>query len=308
VTSPSQVGQPATAAQSGELLTRFGERWARPSASELMLPPARPRLLVSVRNPAEFQIAVAAQTDIIDVKDPDRGPLGAPSADLLSAISITATQQATTSHLSVALGEWWDWDPGARPATSMTTSQMISHGVPSSDPPTVPAAFRWAKLGLSRTQTHPDWVSRWVAVRNRINQRAQGPLEWIAVVYADASAAQSAPAAEIIDAAAETGCVGVLVDTFDKTGPRLSDCRAQLQIDRLRERTAERGLLLALAGRVQDSDASWLVNSGCDIVGVRSAVCEGQQRNAPISAAAIERFRRCLFPRSQPLPSHPSAS
>ena len=44
------------------------------------------QLLVSVRDAAEALFAVAAGADLIDVKEPSRGPLGAPDRQTLDAV------------------------------------------------------------------------------------------------------------------------------------------------------------------------------------------------------------------------------
>ncbi|MCA9152852.1 MAG: hypothetical protein KDA92_26295, partial [Planctomycetales bacterium] len=45
-----------------------------------------PQLLISVQAPTEVRDALQAGVDFIDVKDPRRGSLGAPSLDTLAAV------------------------------------------------------------------------------------------------------------------------------------------------------------------------------------------------------------------------------
>src|SRR4029077_12704545 len=63
---------------------------------------AEMRLLVSVRGSVEARAAVAGGADVIDAKDPDRGPLGAVRADQLAAIR---REVGAARPVSAALGD-----------------------------------------------------------------------------------------------------------------------------------------------------------------------------------------------------------
>ena len=61
------------------------------------------QLLVSVRTPDEATAAVHGGADLIDVKDPPRGPLGAAHHETVAAV-LSAVNGAVP--VSAALGEW----------------------------------------------------------------------------------------------------------------------------------------------------------------------------------------------------------
>ncbi|HEU4586116.1 MAG TPA: (5-formylfuran-3-yl)methyl phosphate synthase, partial [Gemmatimonadaceae bacterium] len=63
------------------------------------------RLLVSVADASEARIALESDADIIDVKDPARGSLGAADASVLRAI---ADVVASARPISAALGDATD--------------------------------------------------------------------------------------------------------------------------------------------------------------------------------------------------------
>src|SRR5207248_4650901 len=63
---------------------------------------APPKLLVSVRNRAEAEAALAGGADLIDVKEPKRGALGAADARTLAAVVAAV---AGRRPVSAALGE-----------------------------------------------------------------------------------------------------------------------------------------------------------------------------------------------------------
>jgi len=123
----------------------------------------------------------------------------------------------------------------------------------------------------------------------------------IAVAYADADRVGAPHPNVILDAAAQTGVEGVLLDTADKGGPGLLGL---IEPGTLRDWVAaarEAGLLVALAGKLTIDDLAFAREAGADIAGVRGAACEGG-RNGRVSA---ERVRRLLAAvrRSAPAPA-----
>ena len=153
-------------------------------------------LLVSVRNGQEARLALAGGADLIDVKEPIRGALGAADpavwADVLSAV-------AGAVPASVALGEVSE---ACEPAHRGTLSR-----------------FQFAKWGLADCRRHADWLPRWA---ERLGWLPPGVTP-VAVVYADWQRAESPPPEQIIEAAAGLGCGVVLFDTFDKQHGGLLD-------------------------------------------------------------------------------------
>ena len=195
--------------------------------------PDRPRLLVSVRDAEEAEEALAA--DVSDVKEPANGPLGAASPEVWRSV---LDRVAGRRPVTLALGEVRDWGR---------------------DVPAVPRGVAGVKLGLDGA-TAADWL----ALRHRFEDAAGRPLPWVAVAYADRPGA-----ADVFAAAVETGCVAVLVDTADKTGPPLP------ALSFTPPRTP---LPLAVAGRLRVEDFAAFANA--DVIGVRSAACGGDRGDA----------------------------
>ena len=96
------------------------------------------KLLVSVVNAAEARTALDAGADLIDVKDPTRGSLGAP--DLATIRSVVA-EVAKAAPVSVALGELSE--------LSVLDSLAMISGVD------------FAKLGMAGLVRQADWSGRW---------------------------------------------------------------------------------------------------------------------------------------------------
>ncbi len=112
----------------------------------------------------------------------------------------------------------------------------------------------------------------------------------VAVAYVDAHYARALSPLDVFPAAQRAGALGVLLDTANKSGPSLC---AHLQVHALTTLVAkchQRGLLLALAGRLTEQDLPRLLDTGADIVGVRGAACTGG-RTGRISVESVRRLR-----------------
>lgn len=242
-----------------------------------------PRLLVSVRDAREAVCAVQGGADVIDFKNPDRGPLGRADAEAIeTAIAEVERQGAGTD------------------ANRITLSAAMGEVVESSGPlpQSLPASVEYLKLGLSGLRHSSNWIREWLHARTIIQQQAAGDVQWVAVAYADADAAHAPSAIEVVQAAAETSCAGVLIDTFNKSGGRLLDHLDTTALRDLARSTQSRHMFFAVAGRLQIGDLALLRDVCPDIIAVRSAACDGENRRASIVSmrvAAVREAIHCAF-------------
>jgi len=65
-----------------------------------------PQLLVSVRSADEARAALAGGADLIDVKEPSRGPLGTADSDVIAEVLRAVNGRVP---VSAALGEFVAW-------------------------------------------------------------------------------------------------------------------------------------------------------------------------------------------------------
>ncbi len=239
-------------------------------------------LLVSVRSPEEANAALRGGADILDVKEPRRGSLGMADIEVIAAIARQLadsnhdqTPRATFIPLSVALGEVHDW----RDARSI---------------PPLPESVTFAKLGLSHLAPHNNWSDEWLRVRHSFEERRTARLNWVAVAYADADAATSPPIDDVLTAAIDTNCSGLLIDTFTKTGLTLTDCCDLTSLAQLAERCHSAGLFLALAGRLTRESLPTLSRIPADVFAIRSAACEAATRQGRVTEPAVADFRMAM--------------
>lgn len=206
------------------------------------------RLLVSVRSAAEARLAVEAGVDLVDVKEPSRGSLGRAEPNVWREVAASAGR----ATLSAALGELRDWEDSVAEA--------------------IPAAYVYAKLGLAG-MVKCDWRWRW----QRALERMPRGLERVAVIYADAEAAQSPSWEAILTTARELSCSAVLVDTFVKQGRGLLAWWRLDEVAALVDGAHERGMLAVVAGSLSAHDIARLLPLRADYVAVRGAACEGDR-------------------------------
>ena len=115
--------------------------------------------------------------------------------------------------------------------------------------------------------------------------RRGGAAGAVLVAYADRSSECVSPAA-LLDVASSAGAAGVLLDTADKCGPRLSELASPAWLTAWVDRARRRSLMVALAGRLQADDLPMVRRCGADIAGVRGAACSGG-RSGVVEAARV---------------------
>jgi hypothetical protein len=221
------------------------------------------RLLVSVVSAQEARGALAGGADIIDVKDPAQGPLGAPSPRVLSEV---VAEVGAAAPVSVALG---DLPNLPHTAALAARGAALSGAV-------------YVKVGLRGVHSLDEAVALMRAVADAVEPQTAV----IAAAYADAGtldppalAAQWLP--DVVD---QAGIAGALVDTFVKDGRGLYSWMSESELADLVARTRRVGGTFAVAGQLTRGD---LRRVAADVVGVRSAVCRGGDRAAELDAKLV---------------------
>lgn len=220
------------------------------------------RLLVSVRSAAEARSALQGGAAVIDVKEPDRGPLGRADASVWAEVTRAV---AGAVPVSVALGELHEWN-----------AESVPH-------PATFAGVSFRKLGLAGSG--PDWSDRWTELRCALGP---GP-SWVAVLYADWERAEAPCPDDVLDVAlAIDDCSGVLIDTWDKARRSRVDDSWRPWLARARAG----GRFLALAGGLDESAIHRLSPLAPDLFAVRGAACDRDDRNGAIDPDRVSRLVR----------------
>ena len=226
------------------------------------------KLLVSVVDAGEARTAAAAGADIVDVKNPTEGSLGAPSPAVIAAV-----REAVPGELpvSAAIGDMPNL-PG--------TAALAALGAARSG-----ATF--VKVGLYGVSTEDDAVALLRAVRDAVAHVHDTVV--VAAAYADARRVAHAPLApELLPRVARAAGVGIcLLDTAIKDGRGLLDWLSPDALTSLVADAHAAGLQVALAGALRAEDLPVVRATAADIAGVRSAACNNGKRSAALEGARV---------------------
>ena len=228
------------------------------------------RLLVSVTDASEARVAVDGDVDIVDVKNPAEGSLGAPGPRVIEQVREVVPLERP---VSAAIGDLPNL-PG--------TAALAALGAARSG-----AAY--VKVGLWGTSTTEEAVAVLRAVRDALD----GGTTVIAAAYADAERVSGGPLPPraVVAAARQAGVGGCLLDTAVKDGRGLFEWITAEALEALVAEGHAAGLEMALAGALRAEDLAAVRATGADIVGVRSAACRDGRRTAPLDAERIGRPR-----------------
>ncbi len=230
-------------------------------------------LLVSVRSAAEALVALQNGVDIIDIKEPDQGPLGRAAGQTIAAI---VDQFGQETLASVALGEIGE-------LATLSVCDFLSTFDPA-------GRIRFAKVGHADMAHCPGWIDQW---QRFVSQLPQHVLP-VAVGYIDSEQAASPPVGQIIARGASLGCRVLLLDTFDKTSGSIFDQADVPTLLGYRKAANAHGMALILAGSIRSESLPDVVAVAPQLVGVRGAACRGYIRGSTIDACRLSEFRSRL--------------
>ncbi len=229
------------------------------------------KLLVSVIDAAEARLAVAGGVDIVDVKNPAEGSLGAPAPGVIAQVRDVLPAELP---LSAAIG-----DLPCLPGTAALAALGAAR-----------SGAAYVKLGLWGASEHGG-RRRGPARRAGRGRRRRGGDRRRATPTPRACRAGRCRRRSWSRRRGGQACSGCLIDTAIKDGRGLL---SWLAADALAELVAEAhgaGLELALAGELRAEDLPAVRATGADIAGVRSAACREGRRTAALDPARIEQLR-----------------
>src|SRR5262245_52828944 len=196
------------------------------------------RLLISVVEASEAGVAAAAGADIIDVKDPATGALGAAAPAVVGEVRAATPGRVP---VSVALGD----GPLEPAAAARAAVAAAARG----------AAF--VKLGLRDTG-----ASQALATLRAVRAALSPSVALVVAGFADAGRARAPHPLDVPALAWEAGAQGALLDTAVKDGRGLFHWLDDDQLRRFVAACREHGLLSALAGSLAAADLPRLVPIG----------------------------------------------
>lgn len=229
-------------------------------------------LLVSVVDQEEAAAAACGGADIIDIKNPAEGPLGAPRPGVIAAIGKVLAQRPP---VSVALGEF----PGKPCAAALAAA-----GAAQFKPDFLKVAFTADTAGAMIIDTLRE-------IQQGIAAGGNKPIPLVAVAYADTLPAARWSLADFSAVVQAGGGAGCLVDTQAKNGISLVNILSPAELLVFIDSCHGRGLFCGLAGSLRFSDIDLLRTLAPDIIGVRSAVCGGDRLRGRVTADQVRRLK-----------------
>ena len=198
--------------------------------------------LASVANIHETEIALANNVDIIDLKNPRNGALGAVDLPVLKEAVVYI---AGRSRISTTIGDL--------PVQPQVVHRAVSERFE--------AGTDYVKIGLF---PGGDLTGTLVALNREI--RLGHAL--VAVLFADLD-----PQLYLLPMLADSGFAGVMLDTATKQSGGLSDHVSLVFLSEFVRRSRGLGLFCGLAGSLRQEDVPRLLPLNPDYLGFRGALC-----------------------------------
>lgn len=231
------------------------------------------QLMISVVSAGEAKEALAGGADILDVKNPVEGSLGAQFPRIIQQIRKSAPRPA---KLSAAIGDM----PNLPGTASLAALGAATCGAD------------YVKVGLYGPKTVDDAHFLLQEVKQAVSDFPDVAI--IAAGYADAHRAGTLDPRLIPRIALAAGVDGCLLDTAVKDGRGLFDFLAPEALRILVDEAHRAGLLFALAGGLHARDLNIAVELGVDVVGIRTAACQDDRRTGPLEADRVRRLRQFI--------------
>ena len=220
------------------------------------------RFLASVRDPAEADTVLAAGADIVDLKDPGNGALGAVSPDI---VEVCVARIARRAPVSATVGDL----PMTRHAVTQAVAATAALGVDD------------VKLGVLPGGDPQACFEGLRALTLRAGL--------ILVFFADAM-----PDVDPVEAAEAAGARGVMLDTAGKGADALPEHMDMEAIARFVEKGRRAGLMTGVAGSLRASHVAPLLGLRPDVIGFRGALCRDGLRTGALDPEACRQIRALI--------------
>jgi (5-formylfuran-3-yl)methyl phosphate synthase len=220
-------------------------------------------MLASVNSIAEAKIVLDAGVDIIDIKNPHEGALGALKVkevnDIVNFVSKTTLTSATIGDIK---------------ADDLNLSDYIIS--------MAETGVDYVKVGLFENQPSDYFVKT-------IQDAANKGIKLVIVVFAENYQGVSS-----IVPLMQTGIVGIMLDTKEKKSKNLCAVLNKNELKQFVETAKEYELLTGLAGSLSFGDILSLLELDSDYLGFRGALCSESDRVRSINIEQVEKIRSAI--------------
>ncbi|MFI0849064.1 (5-formylfuran-3-yl)methyl phosphate synthase [Mesorhizobium sp. IMUNJ 23232] len=220
------------------------------------------KMLASVTGIAEAEIAISGGADIVDLKNPNAGALGAVATE---TVRQTVSAVGTRAETSAVCG-----DLPMHPYTIRTKAEEIAA-----------TGVGYVKVGFFPSDEAAACARTLAPLARRT--------KLVAVLFADRK-----PDFNLLPVFAQSGFHAAMVDTADKANGRLLDHMPPERMPAFVGKVRELGMKVGLAGSLEAPDIPRLLPFAPDFLGFRGALCGQSGRMAAIDAEAVAGIRSLI--------------
>ncbi|MCZ7381135.1 MAG: (5-formylfuran-3-yl)methyl phosphate synthase, partial [Candidatus Methanoperedens sp.] len=207
--------------------------------------------------------------DIIDVKNPKEGSLGANFPWMIKAVK----KAAGNVPVSATIGDF-NYKPG--------TASLAALGA-------AVAGAEYIKVGLYDIQTCEQALEMLTNIVRSVKDYDKNK-KVVASGYSDYRRINSISPFELPGIGAQAGVDVVMMDTGIKDGRSTFEFLSEQELKDFMKAAKEKGLQTAIAGTIKFKDIPALKRISPNIIGVRGCVCGGD-RNSSIKRELVERLK-----------------
>jgi len=230
------------------------------------------KLLVSPINVEEAKAAVNGGADIIDVKNPKEGSLGANFPWMIQDIK----KAIGDNTLSATIGDF-NFKPG--------TASLAALGAAVS-------GAEYVKVGLFEIKGETQAIELLQGVVKSVKD-FDSKKKVVAASYSDYRRINTISPFDLPEIGNEAGADVVMVDTGIKDGKTTFDFLSEEELKTFVCNARDVGLQTAIAGSIGFNDLDQIKRISPDILGVRGIVCGGD-RSSSIRADLVEKLKSSL--------------
>jgi uncharacterized protein (UPF0264 family) len=226
------------------------------------------QLLISVTSIEEAQIALENGADIIDLKEPSAGALGALPIERIQAIVayVKSIKEAGARLTSATIGDL----PMQPNLLIAQITKLIETGVDI------------IKIGFFQTDDYQPCL-------DALRPLAETGTRFIAVLFAETTYPKA-----LIAAIKNAGFIGVMLDTANKNGLTLLDYYSAENRREFANYVFKLDMQLGLAGSLKLQHIDLIKDINPSYIGFRGGVCDDNQRHLALDAVKIKAIRKTM--------------
>lgn len=215
------------------------------------------KVLISIYTIEELNSCIEGGADIIDLKNPIEGSLGAAAPWFIEEVK----KRTSNYPVSAAIGDM---------PNLPCTAALAAYGAATS-------GADYVKVGLYGTHTEEECIKLMSNVVKAV--RSYNPkIIIVGAGFADAEYFGGIDPLKIPKIIKTAGADIAMLDTKNKSGKTLLDYLSIDKLKRFVDESHDLGLQAALAGSLRTEDLPMIYNLGTDVTGFRGAACSNNDR------------------------------